>query len=373
MTGPATAATTTPLAALRALGTSAWLDSIRRGMIETGELGRLVSEDSVVGVTSNPSIFEQAILGSPDYDRRLGELAGEGASVPDTYEALAIEDVQGAADVLAGVYEATAGGDGYVSLEVAPALARDTDGTLAAARDLWARVGRPNAMIKIPGTAEGLPAVTGAVDAGVNVNITLLFAVDAYEAVVDAFMTGLERRAARGEPLDRIASVASFFVSRIDTAVDRHLAELGHDELAGRAAVANAQLAYTRCAELYAGDRWAALAAAGARPQRLLWASTGTKDARYSDTKYVTELAGPNVVNTMPLATLRAYQDHGAATDRLSGTGPEARRTIDELAAAGISLTDVTDTLLEEGVASFATAMDKLLAGIEQRRQSLGA
>ncbi|HYV14493.1 MAG TPA: bifunctional transaldolase/phosoglucose isomerase [Conexibacter sp.] len=367
-----TAPATTPIGRLAALGTSAWLDSIRRSMLTGGELARLVREDGVVGVTSNPSIFEQAILGSPDYDERLAELTHDGADVESIYWTLAIEDVQGAADVLRPVYDATGGRDGYVSLEVAPSVARDGDATLAMARDLWARVERPNAMIKIPGTPEGVPAIRAAIAEGININVTLLFSLDAWAAIAEAWLAGLEDRAARGEPVDGVASVASFFVSRVDTNADKRLTALGHEELRGRAAVANAQLAYARWLTLVSGERFAALRAKGARPQRLLWASTGTKDPHYSDVKYVAELAGPKTVNTMPLATLLAYQDHGAVIEPLLEDGePAARAALAAVEAAGVSLEEVTDELLEAGIAQFADAMDRLLAGVERRRAAV--
>jgi transaldolase/glucose-6-phosphate isomerase len=365
---------TTPIGRLAELGTSAWLDSIRRSMLTGGELERLVREDGVVGVTSNPSIFEQAILGSPDYDERLAELTTNGADVKTIYEDLAVADVQGAADVLRPVYDRTGGVDGYVSLEVAPELARDTEGTLAMARDYWARVDRPNVMIKIPGTAEGVPAIRAAIADGINVNVTLLFSLDAWAAIAEAWLAGLEDRAGAGKPVDGVASVASFFVSRVDTAVDKRLKAIGGDatRLCGTAAVANAQLAYERWRELVAGERFAALREQGARPQRLLWASTGTKDPAYSDVKYVAELAGPETVNTMPLATLLAYQDHGeAAAPLLADAAPSAHAAIDAVEAAGVSLDEVTDELLEAGIDSFANAMRTLLEGIEQRRAAV--
>lgn len=365
---------TTPIGRLAELGTSAWLDSIRRSMLTGGELERLVREDGVVGVTSNPSIFEKAILGSPDYDERLAELANDGANVQAIYEDLAIADVQGAADVLRPVWERTGGLDGYVSLEVSPELARDTEGTLAAARDYWARVDRPNVMIKIPGTAEGVPAIRAAIADGINVNVTLLFALDAWAAIAEAWLAGLEDRAAAGKPVDGIASVASFFVSRVDTAVDKRLKAIGGEaeRLLGTAAVANAQLAYERWQQLVGGERFAALRARGARPQRLLWASTGTKDPAYSDVKYVAELAGPETVNTMPLATLLAYQDHGEPVEpRLPEAAAGAHEAIAAVETAGVSLEEVTDELLEAGIVAFADAMRTLLAGIERRRAAV--
>ncbi|HEU4703987.1 MAG TPA: bifunctional transaldolase/phosoglucose isomerase [Conexibacter sp.] len=363
---------TTPIGRLAELGTSAWLDSIRRSMLTGGELKRLVEEDGVVGVTSNPSIFEQAILGSPDYDERLAELTHNGNGVEEIYWTLAIEDVQGAADVLRPVWERTGGVDGYVSLEVAPGVARDTEGTLAMARDLWARCDRPNVMIKIPGTPEGVPAIRAAIAEGININVTLLFSLDAWASIAEAWLAGLEDRAAAGEPVDHVASVASFFVSRVDTAADKRLKAIGREELCGKAAVANAQLAYERWQQLVTGERFAALKAKGARAQRLLWASTGTKDPAYSDVKYVAELVGPETVNTMPLATLLAYQDHGEPVEPfLPDAAAAAHETIAAVEAAGVSLHEVTDELLEAGIVQFADAMDRLLAGVERRRAAV--
>jgi len=363
---------TTPIGRLSELGTSAWLDSIRRSMLTGGDLRRLVEQDGVVGVTSNPSIFEQAILGSPDYDARLAELTHDGDGVEEIYWTLAIEDVQGAADVLRPVWERTGGADGYVSLEVAPNVARDTEATLAMARDLWRRVDRPNAMIKIPGTPEGVPAIRQAIAEGININVTLLFSLDAWAAIAEAWLAGLEDRAAAGEPVDGIASVASFFVSRVDTATDKRLKALGREDLLGRAAVANAQLAYERWQALVAGERFAALRERGASAQRLLWASTGTKDPAYSDVKYVAELAGPETVNTMPLATLLAYQDHGEPLEPLlPDAAPAAHAVVEAVEAAGVSLGEVTDELLEAGIEQFAHAMETLLAGIERRRAAV--
>jgi transaldolase / glucose-6-phosphate isomerase len=363
---------TTPIGRLAELGTSAWLDSIRRSMLTGGDLRRLVEEDGVVGVTSNPSIFEQAILGSPDYDERLAELTHNGNGVEEIYWTLAIEDVQGAADVLRPVWERTDGLDGYVSLEVAPNVARDSDATLAMARDLWSRVDRPNVMIKIPGTPEGVPAIRAAIADGININVTLLFSLDAWAAIAEAWLAGLEDRAAAGKPVDGIASVASFFVSRVDSSVDKQLKALGRDELRGTAAVANAQLAYERWQQLVAGERFVALQQKGARPQRLLWASTGTKDPSYSDVKYVAELAGPETVNTMPLATLLAYQDHGEiAQPLLPASASAAHAAIEAVEAAGISMDAITEELLEAGIVQFAKAMDTLLDGVEQRRAAV--
>jgi transaldolase len=339
-----------PLSRLAGLGTSVWVD----GLVPPAELERLVREDSVTGLTSNPTIFRAAVLDEQRYAQRIAALGERPAEA--LYEALAIEDVRAAADVLAP--------DGYVSLEVAPALAHDADATVAAARDLWARVDRPNAMIKIPATADGVDAIRRVTADGINVNVTLLFGLDAHAAVMAAYVAGLEERLLRGLPVDRVESVASFFVSRVDTAVDRLLAERGRDDLAGRAAVANARLAYARAAALFGGERFARLRRAGARPQRLLWASTGTKDPRYSDVKYVEELAGAGVVNTMPPATLAAFRDHGLVRDALTRSAPAARAALADIAAAGVDLDAVTARLLDEGVAGFADSMNELFAGL---------
>jgi transaldolase len=347
-----------PLAKLAGLGTSVWLD----GLVPPAELERLVREDSVTGLTSNPTIFRAAMLGSKRYAERVARLGDRPAAA--LYEALAIADVRAAADVLAPVFAHTGGVDGFVSLEVAPALAHDAAATVAAARELWARLDRPNAMIKIPATPAGVDAIRHVTADGINVNVTLLFGLDAHAAVMSAYVAGLEQRLRRGLPIDRVASVASFFVSRVDTAVDRLLAEHGRDDLAGRAAVANARLAHARAAALFGGERFADLRRAGAGPQRVLWASTGTKDARYHDVKYVEELAGPGVINTMPPATLAAFRDHGRVTDALTGSAPEASAVLDELTAADVDLDAITARLLDDGVAAFADSMRDLLAGL---------
>jgi transaldolase/glucose-6-phosphate isomerase len=356
------------LLALFQAGVSPWLDQIRRSLVERGELARMVREESLHGVTSNPSIFEKAILGSTDYDDDLRSLARQDLDAQGIYEHLAIRDVQLAADVLSDVHRQTGGRDGFVSLEVAPDLAHDQKGTLEAARTFWRRVDRANVMIKIPGTPEGVPAIEQAIYEGINVNVTLLFAVDAYEAVAEAYIRGLERRQAEGKPLD-INSVASFFVSRVDTKADRRLEQLGRSELAGTAAVANARLAYRRFKEIFDGPRWEALRHAGAAVQRPLWASTGVKNPSYSDAKYVDELVGSHTVNTMPLATLLAVADHGHVT------GPTAEHdpgpALQALAGAGVDLKQITDELLVEGVGQFEDAMIQLLAGIEERRAAV--
>jgi transaldolase/glucose-6-phosphate isomerase len=356
------------LAALTATGTSPWLDQIRRSLTQGGELRKMIDEDSLRGETSNPAIFEKAILGSPDYDEQIEELARAGALARAIYQEIAIQDVQEAADVLRSVFDDLDGDDGYVSLEVDPDLAFDTDRTMAQAREYWSRVDRPNVMIKIPGTPEGLPAIEQAIYEGINVNVTLLFSVDAYATVAEAYVRGLERRHAEGKDLD-VRSVASFFVSRVDSEVDKRLQALGRSDLQGQAAVANARAAYVRFEELFRGERFAALLAAGAHVQRPLWASTGVKNPAYAETKYVEELVGPDTVNTMPMQTLLA------CAERLEVTGETVRDdpapVLDALAEAGVDMDDVTAKLLREGIDAFVTPMEKLLAGIEAKREAI--
>jgi transaldolase len=348
-------------------GVSPWLDYLQRSLITGGELRRLIDEDSLRGNTSNPSIFEKAILGSDDYDAQLKELAGQDLSPQEIYEHIAIKDVQMACDVHRPTWEATGHQDGFVSLEVSADIAHDTEKSINGARDFWKRVNRPNLMIKIPGTTEGVPAIERCISEGININITLLFAVQSYENVIDAYMSGLEKRLARGESLD-IASVASFFVSRVDTAVDKRLEASGHTELLGTAAVANAREAYRRFEEHFATPRWEALHHAGAHVQRPLWASTGVKNPAYPDTKYVDELVGPHTVNTMPLDTMKAFGDHGHISGPTAQKDPSAE--LAALTEAGIDMTEVTDELLTDGVTQFIDAMDRLLAGIEKATKS---
>ncbi|HWF74494.1 MAG TPA: bifunctional transaldolase/phosoglucose isomerase [Solirubrobacteraceae bacterium] len=356
------------LAALVKAGTSPWLDQIRRTLVEGGELARMVREESLRGVTSNPSIFEKAILGSTDYDDELEAAAREHVDAGAIYERLAMHDVQAAADVLSEIYGSTHHHDGFVSMEVAPELAHDSEGTLTMARSYWQRLSRPNVMIKIPGTREGAKAIEEAISEGINVNVTLLFAVEAYERVAEAYLRGLERRLAAGESLE-VSSVASFFVSRVDTAVDKQLEQLGHQELKGKAAIANARNAYRRFKEIFSGPRWEALHHAGATVQRPLWASTGVKNPAYPDTMYVDELVGPHTVNTMPLATLLAVADHG----HIHGPTAEidASEELEALAKVGIDLGDVTEALLVDGIEQFEEAMRRLLEGIESRRAAV--
>jgi transaldolase/glucose-6-phosphate isomerase len=356
------------LAALTAAGTSVWLDQIRRGMIEDGELARMVAEDSLRGVTSNPAIFEKAILGSSDYDDDMAAAAREGLSAREVYRRLAVKDVQLAADVLRPVYDESGGLDGYVSLEVAPRLAHDTEGTLEQARMYWELVDRPNLMIKIPATDEGIPAIEEALYEGLNVNVTLLFAVSYYERVMEAFIRAMERRREAGRPLDR-HSVASFFVSRVDTEVDKRLEAAGRTDLAGRAGLANARTAYLRFREIFDGQRFAALREAGCPVQRPLWASTGVKNPAYPETMYVYGLVGQDTVNTMPLPTLTAAARDGDVSGETAADDPTA--DLEALSAAGIDLDDVTDKLLRDGIDAFVVPMNKLLDGIERKREAI--
>src|SRR3954470_8766902 len=322
------------LARLTALGTSIWLDQIERKLVEGGELARLIAEDSLRGMTSNPAIFEKAILGSEEYDDQISQLAGEGADPRTIYQAVAIRDVQNAADVLRTVYDETGGYDGYVSLEVDPDLAFDTDKTIAQAKEYWDRVDRPNLMIKIPGTDEGLPAIEESLYNGININVTLLFKVEQYERVIQAFLKGLERRLDEGKPVDGIHSVASFFVSRVDTEVDKRLDALGNTELQGRAGLANAREAYQSYLRVFKGDRFARLRDAGTPVQRPLWASTGVKNPKYPATLYVDGLAGAETVNTMPIATLDAAREQSEVTEETVRIDPAD--DLKALADAGI-------------------------------------
>jgi transaldolase len=356
------------LAALTAAGTSIWLDQLSRGLLESGELARMVEQDSLRGVTSNPAIFEKSILGSADYDADLKRLAGEGKIAREIYRAMALHDVQTACDTLRPVYDATGGADGYVSWEVAPRLAHDTEGTLEQGRMYWDLVNRPNLMIKIPATEEGLPAIEEALFDGLNINVTLLFKVAQYERVMEAFIRAMERRLEAGRPLDR-HSVASFFVSRVDTEVDKRLEAAGNTELQGRAGLANARAAYQAFERVFGGERFAALREAGCPVQRPLWASTGVKNPNYPPTLYVWGLVAPDTVNTMPLPVLEAARDHGGVTRATAAEDPSA--DLEALAAAGIDLEDVTDQLLREGIDAFMVPMQKLLDGIEAKRAAI--
>jgi transaldolase / glucose-6-phosphate isomerase len=356
------------LAALTAAGTSVWLDQIKRSLITTGELQRLVEEDSLRGVTSNPTIFNQAMLGSDDYDDQLAELARAGKTTREIYQEMAIKDIQDACDVLRVVYDQTEGADGFVSFEVDPDLAFDTQRTIEQAREYWSRVDRPNLFIKIPGTVEGVPAIEEMIYEGRNINVTLLFGVEEYAAIAEAYIRGLERRHAEGKSLD-VASVASFFVSRVDTEVDKRLDGTGHDDLLGKAGIANARAAYQRYKEIFGSERFTKLREAGARVQRPLWASTGVKNPAYSDTMYIDGLVAPDTVNTMPMATLLAAGDHANITGATADQDPSA--DLQALADAGVDLKDVTDLLLREGVDKFVQPMEKLLEGIDTKREAI--
>ncbi len=375
---------TGPLQELTALGQSVWLDYIRRGILDNGELAEMIRDRALRGVTSNPAIFEQAIARSDDYDDALRRLAERGADANDAYEALAIEDIQRAADLFRDIYEKAGGHDGFVSLEVSPELAHDTEGTLAEARRLWKVVDRPNVMIKVPGTEAGLPAIERLIGDGINVNVTLLFSIAGYERVMEAYLAGLERRAEAGEPMERVASVASFFVSRVDSAVDAELEKrlgdaAGEEErerirkLFGRAAIANARLAYERFQQVFGADRFARLAARGARAQRPLWASTSTKNPEYRDVIYVEELIGPDTVNTMPLATLEAFADHGVAKRTLDADLDGARADLAALADLGIDLDWLTEQLQVEGVEKFVVPFRHMIRCVEEKISEVAA
>ncbi len=363
------------------LGQSLWLDFIHRELLRGGGLTRLVQDDGIAGVTSNPAIFEKAIGGSGDYDSALAALVAQGQRDPaQLFEHLAIDDIRAAADILRPVYDASAGADGYVSLEVSPHLAMDEAGTVADGQRLWTAVDRPNLMIKVPGTAPGAGAVRQLTAAGINVNVTLLFSRAAYRAVADAYVAGLEQRAAQGADVSRVASVASFFVSRIDTALDAEIERrvaAGDTEgdalapLAGQIAIANAKLAYADSLDTLQSTRWQSLASLGARPQRLLWASTGTKNPKYRDVLYVESLIGPDTVNTVPPATLDAFRDHGHAALTLTREVDRARRAIAEVARLGLPLDAVCEQLVAEGIRQFVDAHDKLLAAVATKRDAL--
>lgn len=359
-----------PLKALNALGQSVWLDNIHRDMLASGELARLVADDGLAGVTSNPTIFEKAIASGHAYDSAIHDIlsAHDNLDMPTLFHHLAIQDIQAAADVLRPVFDATRAHDGFVSLEVAPTLANDTSGTVEEARSLHAWVDRPNLMIKVPATREGLPALETLIADGINVNVTLLFSVERYQAVAESFMRGLERRLKNGQSVDGIASVASFFVSRVDTAVDAALDKLGAEKtLRGRTAVANAKRAYRHFLDVFDGDRFKALRAAGAQVQRLLWASTGTKNPEYSDVIYVDELVGERTVTTLPPATYNAFRDHGSPVLTLERNMEGAEAFLQELTTKGVDIHAITDELERQGVASFATSYANLLEALQEK------
>src|ERR1700736_2115236 len=374
-------ATKNPLRQLLDYGQSMWLDYLRRDLFTTGKLKQLIDEDGLRGMTSNPSIFEKAIGDSSLYDDFLHKLASQKElSTTAIYEQIAIRDIQDAADALRPVYEESKFRDGYVSLEVSPYLARKTQETIDEARRLWKAVKRENVMIKVPGTAEGLPAIRQLIGEGININITLLFAQEVYEKVAEAYIAGLEDLAAHGGNLKKMASVASFFISRIDTLIDSLLndklkktTDPGQQallkSLLGKIAIANGKLTYQRYRRIFSGPRWEPLVAKGAHTQRVLWASTSTKNPNYRDVMYVEELIGPDTVDTMPPATLEAFRDHGRVRESLTEDIPGAQETMEDLAQAGIRMKEVTDKLTEDGVKLFADAFDKLLAAVEKSTQ----
>lgn len=367
-----------PLARLYDAGQSVWLDYIDRSMLRDGTLERLIRDDGLVGMTSNPTIFEKALAEGAAYDDQIAA-APASLSPAELFELVETDDVRTACDLFAPVYDRTGGADGYVSIEVSPASAHDAAATLAEARRLWATVGRPNVMVKVPGTDAGAEAIRELIAEGINVNVTLLFAVEAHARVIEAYIAGLEARAAAGLAVDRCASVASFFISRVDTEVDRRLAALAERgvpeatwrPLQGKAAVANAKRAYALFRERFSGARWEALAALGARVQRPLWASTSTKNPAYRDVLYVEELIGPDTVNTMPPATMKAFRDHGVVTRTVDHDLAAAEGDLAALSALGIDLRQVTDKLLGEGVAAFQQSFDSLIAGLERKASAL--
>jgi len=367
-----------PLLKLSTFGQSIWLDYIRRQMIDSGELQKLIDDDGLKGVTSNPAIFEKAIAGNRDYDDAIRTLARAGQSVADIYQGLTVEDVQRAADLFRPLYEKVAGKDGFVSLEVNPHLAHDTQGAIAEARRLWQALGRPNVLIKVPATKAGLPAIRQLIGEGINVNVTLLFGLPRYREVAGAYIAGLEDRAAQGQPLDRMASVASFFLSRIDVLLDPQLEAMAAAggpeapaarELVGQVAIASAKVAYTIYREIFGGERFQKLARQGARPQRLLWASTSTKNPAYPDVKYVEPLIGPNTVNTLPVETLEAYRDHGDPAPRLTDDVDRAASYLQRLPELGLDLNHATQQLEDEGVEKFSQPFDSLMGTLEGKRR----
>jgi transaldolase len=357
---------------LSALGQSVWIDYLSRQMLQSGKLERMLEEDAVVGVTSNPTIFQKAIAEGNAYDEQLREVIAEEDDPKEVFLKLAIKDVQDACDLLRQVWDAGSGQDGYVSIEVDPNLAYDTDGTIAEAQRLHELVDRPNCFVKIPATKDGLPAIEEMIARGRSINVTLIFSLQRYAEVAEAYLRGLERLVESGGDPTHVASVASFFVSRVDTEADKRLDEVGApEELKGKLAIANAKLAYQRYKELFSGERWEALAAKGATTQRCLWASTSTKNPAYRDVIYVEELIGPETVNTMPEETIEAFQDHGRVALTLERDIDEAHRVFDRIAEAGVDYDDVVVTLEQEGVQKFSDSFAELLDGIQAKRGEL--
>ncbi len=362
-----------PLYELQKYGQSVWYDNVARGLINDGSFKKMIEEMAIVGVTSNPTIFEKAIGSTADYDEQIKELVGEGKDAAAIYDELAIRDIQNVCDVFRPVYDKTNGLDGYVSLEVNPKLAFDTETSKESALYYSRRVDRPNLMIKIPGTPEGWPAITATIAEGISVNVTMIFSLEYYEQVAWAYIAGLEKLVENGKkPLNQIGSVASFFVSRVDTLVDKLLTEKGAPaELQGKAAIANSKLAYEKFEEIFSSERFKKLEAQGATKQRMLWASTSTKNPNYRDVLYVEELVGPNTVDTMPPQTVLAFADHGKVSLTVNQGYDEARKVIADIEAQGISIKDVTDQLLAEGLKGFVDSYEKLLGGVETKRQQL--
>jgi transaldolase len=373
---------TNPLLQLKALGQSVWYDNIDRAQLVSGQFKRLLDEDGVVGVTANPTIFQKSISQGNAYDEQLNKLISQGKSTNEIYEALVFTDIRTVADILRPIYDSTAGQDGYVSLEVSPDLAHNTEGTLSEVRRFWKTVDRPNLLIKIPATPEGIPAVRQALSEGINVNITLIFAIEAYRDVTDAYLSALEERNAEGQDISHIASVASFFVSRVDTLVDKLLEDkikASSDpteqqklkSLEGQAAIANARLVYQDFKSIFSTPRFESLKHAGARVQRPLWASTSTKNPAYRDVLYAEELIGPNTVDTMPLETIENFRDHGRVRYSIEDNIPQAKAELAALEDVGIHYHAVTQQLLDEGVQRFADSFHDLFAGIEGKKQTI--
>jgi len=365
---------------LNTFGQSPWQDFIRRKMIESGELGQMIDEDGLRGVTSNPSIFEKVIIESGDYDSSVEAMVAEGLDKEEIYTRLTVEDVRSATDVFRPVYDRLEGKDGFVSLEVNPHLAHDTKGTIEEAQNLWGLVDRPNVMIKVPATLEGLPAIRELISEGINVNVTLLFGLPRYREVAEAYIAGLEERLARKRPIDRIASVASFFLSRIDVLVDPKLKKIGDSggakakmalDMRGQVAIASAKQAYLIYEDIFKGSRFKKLMEQGARPQRLLWASTSTKNPDYADTKYVEPLIGPETVNTMPQETLDAYRDHGRPEERIHEGQENAARVLANLKELGLNIDEITQQLEDEGVDKFNKPFDKLMDSLAEKTRQI--
>jgi transaldolase len=369
-----------PLLELEALGQSIWIDFIRRETTLSGELKRLIEADGVSGVTSNPSIFEKAIAESQDYDEIIQKLASEGRTAEEIFQSLSVEDIQTVADLLRPTYDRQDGKDGFVSLEVSPRLAHNTDGTIDEARRLWSLVDRPNCMIKVPATREGLPAIRQLISEGININITLLFGLPRYREVANAYITGLENLAEQGRSIRQVASVASFFLSRIDTLIDPMLEEKSQSgsrqaemaaRLQGQVAIASAIVAYQIYKEIFSSHRFKVLAEKGARTQRLLWASTSTKNPAYLDTKYIEPLIGPNTINTLPVEALDAYRDHGRPKQTLEENVSDAYQVLRDLSTLGIDLDQITQQLEDQGVEKFATSLTKLMDSLQQKQSAM--